>query len=334
MDEIQIPGCLADCHLHFEGCLPLDFVQRLARRAGHPFADGQVFERARRSVRDSSTFLSLYAEVCRLFRGPEDYREAAGAVAEALDADSLRYCEIYVSPEIFFRVGLDAASCLSAIVSGFQEAQPRRGLRCRLLLDAVRQWGPESAKRALDLYEKNPFPSIVGFGMGGDENSFPPSDFAGVYARARALGLRTSVHTGEWGKAESVRAALDALRPDRVDHGIAAAEDPGLLTRLAEEGTVLWVAPSGNAVTGAVASIERHPLSQLLAAGVRVALGADDPLFFGTSTRREYQLAAGRLGLGSEALYSVAANGWRGAFCSAGEREEGLARLAGERALR
>ncbi len=333
METIRVPGWLADCHLHFEGCLPLRFLQGLARRGGHRFAEAQVFEDARRSLADASTFLSLYAEVCRLFRGPDDYRDAAGAIAEALALDGLRYCEIYVSPEIFSRLGLDAAACLAAIVSGFQEADERGGPRCRLLLDAVRQWKPESAERVLDLYEKTPFPSIVGFGLGGDENSLPPSDFAGAYARARALGLRTSVHAGEWGGTDSLSAALDTLRPDRVDHGIAAAADPLLLRRLAEEETVLWVAPSGNVATGSVASIERHPLSQLLAAGVRVALGADDPLFFATSTRGEYRLAGQRLGLDSEALRKLAANGWRGAFCSEEEREEGLRRLAEESVL-
>ena len=181
------------------------------------------------------------------------------------------------------------------MAAGFERAPD--GTRCRILLDAVRHWGPESAHRVLDLYESRPLPSIVGFGLGGDEASYPAAAFADVYLRARGLGLRTSVHAGEWAGASSVAEALDALRPDRIDHGIAAASDARLLRRLAEEGTVLCVAPSSNRVTRAVPSLAAHPLSRLLAAGVRVAIAADDPLFFDTTTRREYGILRGELGV-------------------------------------
>lgn len=316
---------LADCHLHFEGCLPKEFLKRLARRAGHPFSDWAAFERRRRKVTDSSSFLSLYAEVCRLFRRPEDYAEAASAIVDSLAADGVCHAEIFVSPEIFSRVGLDPAACLIAIDDAFRSGRDR--IRCQILLDAVRQWGPESAERVLDLYERTTVPSVAGFGIGGDENSVPAASFAGVYARARALGLKTTVHAGEWGGADSLREALDALRPDRVDHGIAAVDDPELLRRLADEGTVLCVAPSGNVVTGAAEGFGTHPLPRLLSAGVRAALSADDPLFFGTTTLAEYRIARERFGFADSILRRLAETSWRGAFCQSEEREKGLEAL-------
>ena len=315
---------LADCHLHFEGCLPTAEIARLAARSGHPFADLSAFESARRSVRDAQSFLLLYAEVCRLFRGPEDYVEAAIAVAQSLAADGLRYAEIYVSPEISSRFGLDAAACLQAIDAGFQETLEQKGILCRILLDGVRHWGPESAERVLDLYERLRLPSIVGFGLGGDEQAVPAAAFADVYLRARALGLRTSVHSGEWAGADAVREVLDQLRPDRLDHGIGAAADPRLLERLAEEDTILCVAPTSNLRTGAVGHVAAHPLRRMLDAGVRVTLSADDPVLFATSTRSEYELAKSKLGLTEEELLKVAGNAWHAAFCTKQEREAGL----------
>jgi len=315
---------LADCHLHFEGCLPAAEIARLAGHAGHRFADSAVFEASRLAVGDAAGFLELFADVCRLFRNPEDYVGAALAVAGALADDGVGYAEIYVCPEIFTRIGLDARACLEAVDVGFREALETRGILCRILLDAVRHWGPESADRVLDLYEKYPLPTIVGFGMGGDEASLPAAAFGGVYLRARALGLRTSVHAGEWVGAQSVRDVLDALRPDRLDHGIAAVEDPLLLARLAEEDTILCVAPTSNLRTGAVASAQDHPLKRLIEAGVRVTLSADDPVLFGTTTRGEYRFARGKLGLSDEDLRKLAGNAWHAAFCTKEEREAGL----------
>jgi adenosine deaminase len=318
-------GPLADCHLHFEGCLPSAMVVTLASRAGHPFADPAAFESARRSVRDANGFLLLYAEICRLFRRPEDYLEAALAVAAALSDDGLRYAEIYVSPEIFARVGLDPAACLEAVDVGFRESLEARGILCRILLDAVRHWGPESAERVLDLHERTRFPSVAGFGLGGDERAVPAAAFAGVYLRARALGLRTSVHAGEWAGPEAVREVLDALRPDRLDHGVAAASDESLVQRMVDEDTILCVAPTSNLRTGAVARAEVHPLKALLDAGVRVTLSADDPLLFGTSTAGEYRFARARLGVSEADLRRLAGNAWRAAFCTRAERKAGLA---------
>jgi adenosine deaminase len=317
-------GSLADCHLHFEGCLPPSEIARLAARAGHRFADGAMFDASRSAVRDAAGFLGLFAEVCRLFRAPEDYVGAALAVAGALADDGVDYAEVYVSPEIFTRIGLDAPACLEAVDVGFREALEARGILCRILLDVVRHWGPESADRVLDLYEKKPLPSIVGFGMGGDEASLPAAAFGGIYLRARSLGLRTSVHAGEWVGAESVRDVLDALRPDRLDHGIGAASDPLLLARLAEEDTILCIAPTSNLRTGAVSSAQAHPLRRLIDAGVRVTLSADDPVLFGTTTRGEYGFAREHLGLSDEDLDKLAGNAWHAAFCSKEEREAGL----------
>jgi adenosine deaminase len=319
---------LADCHLHFEGSLPREFLERLAGRAEHPFRDFEVFEERRRAVRDAADFLLLFADVCRLFRRPEDYAEGAQAIGESLAGDGVAYAEIYLSPEIFSRVLLPPAACLAAVDEAFR-SRPG-GCDCRILLDVVRHWGPESAERVLDLHEKTRLSSVVGFGMGGDEASVPAAAFAGAYARARALGLKTSVHAGEWAGPDSLAAALDALRPDRVDHGIAAAADPRLSERLARERTTLCVAPTGNVATGAVKSFEDHPLRRLMESGVRVALSADDPLLFATTTANEYRVARERLGLGDQELRRLAENSWRAAFCSKGEREAGIAALSGK----
>lgn len=323
---------LADCHLHFEGCLPLGVVERLARRAGHPFADRAAFEERRRAVSDAAGFLALYAEICRLFRSPEDCLAAAQEIPHALAAGGASYAEIYVSPEIFTRVGLDASTCLEAVDAGLAAGRANGGAACRILLDAVRHWGPESADRVLDLYEKNPLASIVGFGLGGDEMAVGAAAFAGVYLRARALGLKTSVHAGEWSGPSALAEALDALRPDRIDHGIQAAGDRELMGRLIEEDVILCVAPSSNVATGAVTSLEAHPLPRLLEAGVRVALSADDPLLFATTTAGEYRMARERFGLEDAALRRLAENSWHAAFCGEQERRNGLAGLSEFRA--
>lgn len=273
----------------------------IARQNAHGFGSEGAFERARAQCRQAGSFLRLFADCCRLFSGPADYALAAEALGGSL-AREVDHAEIYVSPEIWKKFGLDAAETLRRIDRAFAEVEARTGCRLFLLLDSVRQWGPEAAERVLDFHEETRIGRVVGFGMGGEENARPAREFRKAYERARRLGLRTSIHAGEWCGPESVEEALDEIAPERIDHGVRAAEDPRLLRRLAREAVTLCVAPSSNVATGVVESWKAHPLPRLLDAGVEVCLSADDPTVFETTTRGEYERAKREFGLSDTAV--------------------------------
>ncbi len=97
-----------------------------------------------------------------------------------------------------------------------------------------------------------------------------------------------------------MRGALDALRADRLLHGIRAIEDDALVAELVERGTCLDVCPTSNVVLSVVPSLAAHPLPALLEAGVRCSINADDPLVFGPGCREEYELCRTELGLSDE----------------------------------
>jgi adenosine deaminase len=203
---------------------------------------------------------------------------------------------------------------LAAIDSALGSVEEETGCRFVLLLDSVRQWGPDAAQRVLDLHEQSGLARVRGFGIGGEEDSVPPSSFAAVYERAKRLGLGTSIHAGEWAGAASVAAALDSLPLDRIDHGVRAAEDPALVARLAGSAVTLCAAPSSNLATGVYESWGEHPLPRLLDAGVRVCLSADDPTIFSTSTSGEYEMARKELGIGTEAIERMRTAAWDARF--------------------
>jgi Adenosine deaminase len=124
--------------------------------------------------------------------------------------------------------------------------------------------------------------------MSGDEFAQPVSAFVPVYRRAKAAGLRLTAHVGEWGTADDVWRAVELLELDEVQHGIAAAASPAAMRFLAAAGIRLNVCPTSNVRLGRVARIEDHPIRQLFDAGVRVTVGTDDPLVFGTSLSGEF----------------------------------------------
>ncbi|WP_268239201.1 adenosine deaminase family protein [Microlunatus endophyticus] len=117
----------------------------------------------------------------------------------------------------------------------------------------------EPAEVVMDLCERCQPEGLVALGLGGPET--PRADFAPYFARARALGLGSVPHAGEVAGPESVRAAVDVLKADRI-----------------------------------VPTLADHPLPSLIGAGISVSINSDDPPMFGTTLTRELQIAAQLLG--------------------------------------
>lgn len=162
---------------------------------------------------------------------------------------------------------------------------------------------------------------VVAFGFGGDEEQAGPEPFARACAIARAAGLLVVPHAGESMGAASVAAALDALRPDRIAHGVRAVEDERVLARLAEEGVTCDVCPTSNLRLGVSPRIEEHPLRRLLEAGVPITLNADDPVDFAVTCGEEYALVSQAFGLSGAHLAPIARTSARAGGASAATKE-------------
>jgi adenosine deaminase/aminodeoxyfutalosine deaminase len=167
---------------------------------------------------------------------------------------------------------------------------------------------------------------LVSFGLGGPEVGVGREQFAPYFAQARAAGLHSVPHAGESTGPQSIWDALRHLGAERIGHGIAAARDPELLDYLAEHRIPLEVCPTSNVRTRSVPSLEQHPLPALVAAGVPVTINSDDPPMFATTLNREYELAAGLLGLDDSGITDLARAAVRASFLDA----EGQEALLGE----
>ena len=86
-------------------------------------------------------------------------------------------------------------------------------------------------------------------------------------------------------------ACLDELHADRIGHGVRAAADPALVKRLAADEVTLEICPASNVALGVAPGPSQVPLRRLFEAGVPIALGADDPLLFGSRLVAQYEIA-------------------------------------------
>jgi adenosine deaminase/aminodeoxyfutalosine deaminase len=254
-------------------------------------------------------FIKSYLWLTGRLTAPEHYALATRHLLRRLAAEGVRYAEITLSAGVILWKGQD----LGAIYDAVRAESEKGPFPVFWIPDATRQFGVEAAMQVARFAVERRDSGVVAFGIGGDEARGPAEWFADVYRFCRENGLHLTCHAGETVGPEAVRAAL-AIGAERIGHGIAAAADPALMAELRERDIPLEICPTSNVRTGAVSSLDVHPLRRLFDAGVPIVLDSDDPALFGTSIGREYEIAAARFGFTEEELARLATNSFRYAF--------------------
>ena len=311
-----------ELHVHLEGTVRPHTLLEIARRNDYPLPADTVEGLAELyAFRDFRHFIEVWILTTNALRTEADFRQMVVDYAAEAGGHGAVYLEAIFSPAERVRRGCSWESVYEGVCAGAQEARELHGVEVRLTPDIPRGFTQEEARATVEWAARYRDRGVVGVGLGGLEAEYPPEPYADAFRLARSLGLGSVPHAGEVAGAASVRGALDALGADRLRHGIRAVEDPGLVRELAGRGVVLDVCPLSNLRTGAVRSLDEHPLPQLTAAGVRCSISTDDPAMFDTDLTRDYEAAAS-FGLDPRSFYEA---GVAGALCD----EPTRARLRG-----
>lgn len=215
-------------------------------------------------------------------------------VTEAAEDDALegsRWLEIQVDPSGYGSWFGGITAFTDLVIDAAREATAATGVEVALIIAANRTRHPLDARSLARLAAQYAGRGVVGFGLSNDERRASAGDFARAFTIAERAGLLLTPHGGELSGAGSVAACLDELGADRIGHGVRSVEDPRLVERLAHRGVTLEVCPGSNVSLGVYRRAADVPLRQLFEAGVPLALGADDPLLFGSRLLHQYETA-------------------------------------------
>ena len=307
-----------ELHLHLEGAIPHDALWELVGKyGGDPEAPSLEALQERFVYRDFPHFIETWHWKNRFLREYEDFTFIAERVAADLVAQNVRYAEVFFSPPDFERYGLEAQDLAAAIRQGLERVGP---IRVGLVADLVRDNGAARAMRTLDRIAEVREHGVVGVGLGGSEHDYPAEAFAEVFAAARRLGFRTSAHAGEAAGAESVWAAVRDLEVDRIGHATRATEDEALVEHLEVEGIPLELCPISNVRTGAITSLEAHPVRAYFDRGMPISVNTDDPKMFGNSLADEYEALVRHHDFGREEIRELMARTVRSTWLDPAER--------------
>ena len=293
----------AELHCHIEGAASTELVTAQARKYNvniDGLVNGPDFV-----WHDFTSFLGAFDKAAALFRTADDYALMSQTYFESIAADGAIYGEIFISTNHAISCGLDPQDYIDGLAEGMARAKANTGIETRMIATGLRHLGPEGVDQAARYIIAHPHPLISGWGMAGEERLHHPKDFVRSFDMARDAGLGITVHAGELVGWQSVADALDYLKPTRIGHGVRAIENPDLVKRLADEQIVLECCPGSNISLKVFPDFAAHPFMKLRAAGVPVTLNSDDPPYFATSLKHEYQIGAQHFRLTDQELTEI-----------------------------
>ncbi|MCL2542588.1 MAG: adenosine deaminase [Nocardioidaceae bacterium] len=282
----------AHLHLHFTGSMRHGTLLELAERDGIQLPDALARDwPPQLSAADEKgwfRFQRLYDVARSVMRTEGDVRRLLREAAEDDVADGGRWLEIQVDPSGYAARFGGITAFTDLVLDAARGATAATGLPIAVVIAANRTRHPLDARTLARLAAQYADRGVVGFGLSNDERRGDTASFAPAFAIAERAGLLLAPHGGELRGPEHIRTCLDSLHADRLGHGVRAAEDADLLARIVDSGVALEVCPTSNVALGVYSDLTSVPLPLLLEAGATVALGADDPLLFGSRLAGQY----------------------------------------------
>ena len=315
----------AELHLHIEGTLEPGLMMKLSGRNAVSLPYRSVDEiRKAYNFSNLQDFLDVYYQGMSVLLTAEDFYDLTWAYLEKVNAQNVTHVEIFFDPQGHTDRGISFETVLEGITRALDDGARRLGISHRLIMCFLRHLSEEAAFETLDLALPHRG-RIEGVGLDSSEVGHPPAKFQRVFEKARSLGFRAVAHAGEEGPPEYVREALDLLRIERIDHGNRAMEDAELVRRIAKSGMALTVCPLSNLRLCVVDDMSRHPLPEMLAAGLRVTVNSDDPSYFGGYLNENFLAIAAARDLSIEDVKTLVLNSYRGSFLSDHEKTQACA---------
>lgn len=284
----------AHLHLHFTGSMRHTTLVELAERDGIRLPSALVEDWPPELVGTDEKgwfrFQRLYDVARSVLRTEDDVRRLVREAALDDAADGSVWTEIQVDPSGYAARFGGITAFTDLVLDAVRDAADNAGIGMGVVIAANRTRHPLDARTLARLAAQYAGRGVYGFGLSNDERRGDTAAFGPAFAIADRAGLASVPHGGELRGATHVSQCLDHLHPNRLGHGVRGSEDPRVLDRIAAAGITLEVCPTSNVSLGVYQSLEEVPVRTLTQAGVKVSLGSDDPLLFGSHLAGQYSV--------------------------------------------
>jgi adenosine deaminase len=300
---------LAELHTHLGGAVGSEIMWTLAHEQGIalPVKDYWEFDRLvtvsdPRGVPDLTALDQIYKWTELIQSSPLAVeRSVHAAIGGAYRSQRITTLELRFNPMKRNRGGeRDLDHIIMAAVRGLDRAsleypQVRAGLILMMDRTFTDRQNAVIVEKAIRYAPRG----IVGIDIAGPRpdgaGPYPYRDLLPLLEQAREARLGVTIHVGEeggdYGIAE-IREVVSTLRPDRIGHGILAANEEKLMNQIREAAIVLEICPTSNLLTKALPDEDavRDTFRAFIDHGVPFTIATDGPEMMRTHLRDEFEL--------------------------------------------
>ena len=292
---------LTELHVHLGGAVDPAAMWGIAHQQGIRLPTKDYWEfvdliTVRKKTKSFEEFLALYHWTELIQSSPLAVEESVySVVGGAYRKANITRLELRYNPMKRNRGGeQDLDHIIMASIRGLDRALLEYPVRAGLIFCLDRTFDHTLNAIILEKAIAYRHRGVVGIDIAGPHSEdFHYRDYGALFKKARRAGLGITVHAGEDEGWESVDEVLRFLEPDRIGHGIHAAQDAALCRRLAERGVLLEICPSSNLdskvvkdadeLGGYIETFKKHK--------VRFSFNTDGPEMLETTLRDELKLA-------------------------------------------
>ena len=306
-DESVFPDLVARgpkvlLHDHLDGGLRPSTVIDLADISGYKELPSSNVEKLSEwfhegaNRRDLNLYLETFAHTVGVMQDEYSCHRVAKECAEDLAEDGCVYAEIRFAPSLFTTQKLSIHEVIEAVLSGFSEGSSGTNLTLRTIITAMRTSNDSKtiAEAAVDFRDKG----VVGFDIAGREAGYPPTDHLEAFQLLQRENFHFTIHAGEAFGLPSIWEAVQYCGAERLGHGVRIIDDieldssgnfilGSLASFIRDRRIPLELCPTSNIHTGAVQSLEEHPIGLLKELGFRVTVNTDNRLMSNVSMTSE-----------------------------------------------
>lgn len=318
----------AELHVHLEGTLEPEHIFALASRnnIALPYATPEDVIAAY-DFHDLPSFLQIYYAAMDVLRTEEDFYELALHYFRRAAEQNVVYVEPFFDPQAHTSRGVPFETVINGISRAQVEARSSLGVESQLIMCFLRDMSAESAAEHLEMAKPH-IDKLVGVGLDSDEKDNPPSKFADVFADARSLGLKLTMHCDVNQKdiVEHIRECLDLIQVDRIDHGVNALESEELCAEISRRGLGLTVCPISNRFV--VQNLTGDEIREMLTRDMKATINSDDPAYFRAYMNENLQALADEANFTREELRTLTSNAFAVSWLPEAQKSDYLQRVA------
>lgn len=315
-----------ELHLHLEGSItPQRWHSLIHKHQNQEFLHCSVEDLKKRYQFVSfMDFIQIYAAVVRNLKQIDDFYDITKDLLENLVLQNIRYCEVMFTPWFFTRNGLDLHEILQEIDRAAKEMEKSHQIEMKLIFDGPRNFGVDVVQEVFEMATQDKTGRVIGVGLGGDEKNYPAEWFQKPFEFAHAHGLKATAHAGETAGEESIINAIEKLKVERLGHALGIQKSSRAEELIQKKGITLDLCPTSNVCTRVLPQVENHPFLNYFKEGYSITLNSDDPTFFHTNLKKEYELIARMHQLTIPQITQILRNSVEGSFLTKEKKDNYL----------